>query len=379
MQLFKKKRLQALISKDPKKRARAAKEFLQEGEAGAEILLAAFEEPNTQLHKIAFQILLKMNQSALPALEKGIFSDSPPIQNASAEALSKIGTESALDILIRALKRGTPRQQSLAAGALGATKNEAVVPHLLVALTASDPLVRIAAIGALGEMNAPDAAKYIADLLRDSEIEVRIAAAKMLETLRDPDALPELVDSLHDSFWWYGRDTETDALLHAIASFGAAAKESLLDAMKDREANVRRYAIRLLAKLNDPSLLDAFEMAFYDTNYDVAATALEALLTFGSAALPVLFRACESPHEWIRQKAAYGLGTLSGDDAFVRLLEMLDDPSPDVRKEVIRALAARRDSRALPALNAVAAGRSDREISKLARQAIAEIRARDVL
>jgi len=57
------------------------------------------------------------------------------------------------------------------------------------------------------------------------------------------------------------------------------------------------------------------------------------------------------------------------------LLEMLEDSSPSVRKEAIRVLGERGDPRALPALDAIAAGRSDREISKLARQAIAEIRA----
>jgi HEAT repeat protein len=376
MQLFRKNRLQALLSEDPKKRSRAAREILNEGEAGAEMLLSAFEESDIRLQKAARQLLLKLGDAALPVLERALREDSsPPVQRGAAETLAAFGTENAFEILIRALKEGTPPQQRLAAEVLGKAGYEKALPHLLVALTAPYPTIRIAAITALEHFRAPEISRHIADLLQDPEIEVRVAAANALKKRGDPSILPDLVDSLRDSFWWYERKGETNALLEAIAFFGAEARDPLLRLMNEKEANVKRYAIRLLARLHDNSLLETFELAFYDTNYDVSETALKALVEFGEEALPILVNALSSPHEWIRQKAVYGLGAIKGDEAFIHLLEMLEDSSPSVRKEAIRVLGERGDPRALPALDAIAAGRSDREISKLARQAIAEIRA----
>jgi HEAT repeat protein len=121
--------------------------------------------------------------------------------------------------------------------------------------------------------------------------------------------------------------------------------------------------------------MDELEMAFYDTNYDVAENALEALLEFGEGALPILEKALVNPNDWIREKAVWGLGEIGGEQATVYLLEMLGDEADSVRKEAIRSLTKLKDPRALPTLRAISLKRENREISKLARQAIAEIEA----
>ncbi len=55
------------------------------------------------------------------------------------------------------------------------------------------------------------------------------------------------------------------------------------------------------------------------------------------------------------------------------LLEMLKDSADSVRVESIASLTKLRDPRALPTLRAIAQNRDEREIAKLARQAIAEM------
>ena len=71
----------------------------------------------------------------------------------------------------------------------------------------------------------------------------------------------------------------------------------------------------------------------------------------------------------------WGLGEIGGDQATIYLLEMLEDDTDSVRKTAISSLAKLKDPRALPTLRALASARSDREIARLARQAIAAIEA----
>ena len=55
-------------------------------------------------------------------------------------------------------------------------------------------------------------------------------------------------------------------------------------------------------------------------------------------AVPGLLRALDSPDVYVRIVAAEALGKIGRPEALQRLFETLDDPRPDVRRRVIRAL-----------------------------------------
>jgi HEAT repeat protein len=62
---------------------------------------------------------------------------------------------------------------------------------------------------------------------------------------------------------------------------------------------------------------------------------------------------------------------LSGDKRIVPvILDMLKDPDREVQKQAVRSLGLLKDRRAIPALQAIAIDRRDREMSALAREAI---------
>jgi HEAT repeat protein len=52
------------------------------------------------------------------------------------------------------------------------------------------------------------------------------------------------------------------------------------------------------------------------------------------------------------------------------LLEMLNDPEREVKRQVISSLGELKDRRALPALQEIASNRADRELHTLAKEAI---------
>ena len=55
------------------------------------------------------------------------------------------------------------------------------------------------------------------------------------------------------------------------------------------------------------------------------------------------------------------------------LLEMLNDPEREVKKQVIESLGNRKDPRAFPALQEIVSNRADREMLILAKQALENI------
>ena len=367
--------LRALGSNDINKRNQAASEFLQMGEEGAEILISALDSQDPTLRELSARILVKLDAQALPALSAALKNAPPATKEEVFKILGKLKSQASFELLIASLKGTKFQEQILAAKTLGEIGDPQAIPQLLVALSDGDPDVRIAAATALGKFRAPQTYPNIADLLDDVEINVRMAAAKILGEIHDPITIPYLAEALRDSFWWLGRDEAIEILMGVIASFGKDALDDLIEVMGDKEPSVRRFAIALLRPLKEPRILEGLEMAFYDNNYDVSETALEALIEFEEIALPILVEAIGSPTEWLRMKAVNGLGEIGGDQAVIHLLEMLGDKSPIVRKETIGALKKLKDARALPTLSAIAADRKDKEISRLARQAIAAIEA----
>ncbi len=356
-------------------RNQAAREFVKLGEVGAQSLVSALESPEPRQRELARRILIRLDTKATSALSASMQTAPVPIQKEIILILGQMKNNKALENLFEILKGENYKLRILAAEALAENGDSQAIPHLLVALGDSDPDVRIAAVVALGTFRDPETYINIADLLDDVEINVRIATAKTFEKIHATSTVPYLVEALYDSFWWLGREDAILILLSAIASFGRAAIDNLIEAMSAKDPTVRRYAISLLCPLREPRIMGALEIAFYDTNYDVAESALEALLEFGKGALPILTEALVSPNDWIREKAVWGLGEIGGEQAVVYLLEMLEDKTDTVRKATIQSLTKLKDPRALPTLRAISSKRENREIAKLARQAIAEIEA----
>ncbi len=356
-------------------RNQAAREFLKLGEEGAESLVSTLGSQEPRQREMASRILVRLEKKAIPALNIAMKNAPLSVQEEIILIFGQMKNQKALESLFEIIKGENYKLQILAAQALEKIGDRKAVPHLLVALSDSDPDVRIASVLALGTFNDPETYVNIADLLDDVEINVRVSAAKTFEKIHSPSTISYLVEALYDSFWWLGREDAILILLSAIASFGKLAVDELKEAINAKDPTVRRYAIGLLRPLREPRIIGALEMAFYDTNYDVAESALEALLEFGEDSLPILSEALVSPNIWIREKTVWGLGEMGGEQATIYLLEMLSDEADSVRKATIGSLTKLKDPRALPTLRAISQNRENREIAKLARQAIAAIEA----
>ena len=360
---------------DPNKRERAAAELIRLGAEAAPTLIEALPARDTNLPPFIAPVLVRIGSPAIPALTKALCETHPLVRVQIADILGQIKDRAVLPALLEALRGEYYTVRAHSATALGNIGDVQAIQALSAALKDSESQVRIAAVEALGNFRDPNTFDEIANLLLDDPIiEVRQAAARALGKTKHPAALGYLMEALHDSFWWYERETAASDLLEAIEAIGAPAVNPLIEALNDPEATIRRFAAILLGKLGDARAIEPLGMSLYDLHHEVGKTAAEALTHFGGASFEVLAEALRHPETGIREQAVIALGKIQDARVPSVLIKMLKDPERSVQKQTIQALAHMRNEHVTLVLRELAANRTDRELSALAKQALATTR-----
>ncbi len=355
---------------DVTKRDRAAQDLIRMGGDAAPALIEALQTKDSNLLPLVQQVLSQI-PSATSILIKTLATAHPIIRGRVAEVLAISKDRSAVPALVEALQGEYFTVRARAALALGKIGDMRAVQPLLPALKDQESEVRSAACLALGSFKDSSTFDDITNvLLDDPKIEVRQAAAQALGNTQHSAALPYLMEALHDSYWWYEREYAASDLLAAIEKMGAAAVEPLIEALRDKEGTVRKFAAILLGRLGDPRAIEPLSIALYDMHHEVGEVSAEALACFGASAMEVLVEALSHPEMWIRIHAIEALARIKNPRVTPILLEMLNDPEREVKKQVIRSLGTLKDPRALSALQQIVANRADRELHTLAKQAL---------
>ena len=226
------------------------------------------------------------------------------------------------------------------------------VEGLLKALNHKDEGVRTDAAKALGDIEDVKAVEVLIQALKDEVDSVRYEAAVALERLG----------------WKPGDDTEKARYLIAkrewgdLAGLGGPAVESLIQALKDEDRDVRTGAAEALRKIGEPAV-DPLIKALKDENSDVREVAAECLGEIGDA------RAVEPLIQALKHKdAASSVSTVEEDGALVPadgprkglsligeravepLIQALKDENPSLRYGAAIVLGAIRDARAVEPL-----------------------------
>lgn len=245
----------------------------------------------------------------------------------------------------------------------------------------------------------------------DDDVIGRIDAAKALAKLGSPDVVPTLKEVVRgDAFW--GVQAEAARALGSLRS--EAARDALLDCLSVEHLKARRGVVAALAEfLHDETAAAALERIIRDgdPSYYVEAEACRSLgKTKSSRAFEVLVFALgkESHAEVIRAQALAGLADLKDeralavalewttygrpsiaraaataalgelgedkDEAFERLVELLDDPWLRVRGNAVNSLRALKNAKAIPHLERRAERELDARVVRLAREAVIALR-----
>jgi HEAT repeat protein len=358
---------------DAANRDRAAQDLIRLDADALPALLEALQTRDLNLLSLYQQVLARI-PSASPELLKLLSTAHPILRARVADVLGLRKDKSAVPALLDALKGEYYTVRARAAIALGRIGEKQALNPLLNALKDPDDDVRIGACLGLGFFKDPSTFDDITTvLLDDPKIEVRQAAAKALGSTQHPAAVPYLMEALRDPFWWYEREMQAGDLFTAIEHMGGMAVEPLIEALKDNEGAVRKYAAVLLGRIGDSRAIEPLGMALYDLHHDVGKASAEALVNFGVTSFEVLVEALDHPEMWIRIHSVDVLPKVKEPRVALVLLEMLKDPEREVKKHVIEAMGELKDRRTLPALQEIVANRSDRELHALAKEAVTKI------
>ena len=250
------------------------------------------------------------------------------VRNTAVAALRKIG-EPAVQPLIQALKDKDKDVREGAAKALGRIGDFRAVDPLIEALKDEVRTVRLAAAGALTKMEDARAVEPLTQALNDKSSEVRKKALQALIKVGKPavgplaqalgdesmDVRRKAAQGLHKMGWKPSNKSEQIAYLIATDNWGQLAKiaeaavEPLIQALKDKDEDVRKKAAKALIKVGEPAV-EPLTQALAHKDKDVQFQAMSALKKICS---PRTVKALED----YRKKALAQLSRTSGQQILI--------------------------------------------------------------
>ncbi len=205
-----------------------------------------------------------------------------------------------------------PSVRAKAAEALGRVGNTKFIPILLQALTDESPLIRRTVIQSLGQIGATESIPALIIALTDQNPEISAAAAISLGQIRAETAIPDLIQSLN----------APDAIVRsssaqALSQIGSdvAVSPLLATLQADADSTVMNSIVDALATIakNDPKSIEQIQ----NTAKNIIA---------------------RSTNSQLRQSAVILLSKISIADSIPELIELLQDPDPNVVRAAIEAL-----------------------------------------
>lgn len=217
--------------------------------------------------------------------------------------------------------------------------------------------------------SAPNAIAIVDDVARVAEDHAR--QGKWVELVEVLFRMHEYHDRLHEgdarrAFLMGARRLERPALMHGIARLlpqrrdlreaitlilsraGETGADALIDNLVASDLSAERRAYRD-ALGQCPTAVAALLHLLDDERWFVVRNAVELLGDLGATEADGRIATLLSHRETrVRRAAAVALGRLATSKAVLSLLQAVNDPSPDVRLQVVQGLGATRNPRAVP-------------------------------
>lgn len=243
--------------------------------------------------------------------------------------------------LTKALKHKGEYFRQQAAIALGNIGDTRAVEPLLETLRDKSKYVQKGAAEALDKLRWKPS--------DDSEMVVFLLAKQEWDTLAKlgQPAVEPLIEALKEEDSWVRPKAAAEALGNIR---DAKAVETLIEALNDKNKNVRKGATRALGKIGQPAVEPLIEV-LNDKNKDVREGATRALGNIGDTkAVEPLIKALEEGDSFVRQQAAEALGKIKDARTVEPLIEALKDKDMGVRGQTAEALGKIRDAKAVESL-----------------------------
>jgi twitching motility protein PilT len=237
-----------------------------------------------------------------------------------------------------------------------------------------------ALIDAVGALSSPRAASMLAARVRAGSPATRLAAVRALRRMAIAEVVAPLVEAAHGS-----DPTLRRAAMEALVGLAEERKVDLahilVGLLGSADPEARRTAVQLTRSMDTASgdLATRLVDLLRDEDWFVRERVLESLVELRFAALaPAIVQLLDDPSPVIRRYAIYGLLRLRDPETLgAMLLVAVRDDDWWVREQALLAAADLGDSRAVPYLRALATEREDLRVAAL--EGLGMLGASDVL
>lgn len=278
----------------------------------------------------------RFHENVAPLIE----SASLPVVRAVVEGARRFPTHRTMLLLEKGFRLGPNAVRLVVLSTLEAIGNDDTLPLLAEALNHKQIAIRSKAaevLSTLSEQKKVNLSRTLMWLLRSRDVNVRRIAVDLAKKVGDPNGelWPTLLRFLRDEDWWV-RERVMDALVEMA---GTQLTKHVVSYLQDPSDVVRRYAIDVLMRLNDPAALGALiRSATGDTDWWVRERAVEAIgLTKDERAIPYLLDLINRVPE-MRLSCLSALVVLEAKQAAPQVAALVVDADVDVRLEALRFL-----------------------------------------
>lgn len=218
---------------------------------------------------------------------------------------------------------------------------DAVIDQTQADSPAADSLVVGQGTVSLDEEQVKDEIDIQIDLLNDPDWVVRREAVITLGEMGDERCVDPLARALRDGDWQV-----REVAIEAMGQIGSPAVETLLKLLRDWE--VRKYAILALGKIRDERVLDPLILQLRNDEFKDDAT--DALIELGEPSVEKLIGALRDKDENVRKCAVRALGKIKSGEAHDSLTAMLSDKDWETRLLAVAAMESMGDERSREAI-----------------------------
>lgn len=140
-----------------------------------------------------------------------------------------------------------------------------------------------------------------------------------------------------------GANMRESAALELALMGDARALTPLLDALNDRDPDVRRTVIQALAGIQTPEAMVGIFALLQDSDPQVVQAAYDAIVKYGQSAVPFLLEQLKNSDWLVRRSALEVLQSLKKYCPLEEILEQLNAPEWEIRESAARYLGGLRD------------------------------------
>ncbi len=267
-------------------------------------------------------------------------------------AFGKFRSARVLGVLREQLLLGPKKIRMTVLETLEGIGHEDVLPVVAEALNHRQIEVRLRAAKVLENLalrGQVEVARTIVWLLRSTDVDVKRIAADIAKRVGDPDGTlwPQLFRFLRDEDWWV-RERITDALIELA---GQQLTRHVVGLLEDESAVVRRYAIEMLMRVEDPNSLGALVRTVQnDDDWWVRERAVQAIGVLGDTrAVPYIVDFMNKMPE-LDLVCIDTLGELGDPTAAPHIVQFLDPDDIDLTLAALNCLEALGDGNQVDAV-----------------------------